>query len=93
MEFSVPLLAFAILGALVVYKFFIYPTYFSPLARIPAANFSARFSSLWSNYIRWANIENETLYELHNKLGPIVRLGPNELSVNDYEGGLRPICK
>jgi unspecific monooxygenase len=92
MGFSITLLSFGVLGLLALYKFFIYPAFLSPLARIPAANFSARFSSFWSNYIRWANIENNALYELHRRLGPIVRLGPNELSVDCYEGGLKTIC-
>lgn len=31
------------------------------------------------------------MYELHKRRGPILRIGPNELSVNCYEGGLRTI--
>jgi hypothetical protein len=93
MALNIPLLGCAVVTLLAFYKFFIYPAFISPLSKIPAANFSAHFSSIWSNYIRWANLENNTLYELHLKLGPIVRLGPNELSVNTYEGGLKTICE
>jgi hypothetical protein len=74
-----------------LWKFVLYPTFFSPLAKIPAANWHARFCPLWSYYIKWANIENETTYQLHLKHGNIVRMGPSELSVNCYEGGLKTI--
>lgn len=93
MTVSVAILGCGVLVVLAVYKVFLYPVFLSSLAKIPAANFSARFSPLWINYIRWANLENNTLYQLHQRLGPIVRLGPNELSVDCYEGGLKTICK
>lgn len=73
------------------YKFIIHPVFLSPLSKIPAAHPTSHISPLWIYYIRWANIENRTLYELHKKKGPILRLAPNELSVNCYEGGLKTI--
>lgn len=76
---------------LLVHKYFIYPAFLSPLAKIPAANLTTRFSSLWLHYIRYTNQENKTTYELHKRKGPIIRIAPNELSVNCYEGGLRTI--
>ncbi|KAK0640215.1 Cytochrome P450 monooxygenase azaI [Lasiodiplodia hormozganensis] len=79
----------AVLAAL--YRYVLYPAFFSPLAKIPAANFSARFSNLWLRYIRYFEIENRTVYALHAKHGPIVRLGPNELSINCVEEGIKTI--
>ncbi|KAB2579274.1 Cytochrome P450 3A12 [Lasiodiplodia theobromae] len=79
----------AVLAAL--YRYVLYPAFFSPLAKIPAANFSARFSNLWLRYIRYMEIENRTVYALHVKHGPIVRLGPNELSINCVEEGIKTI--
>ena len=29
--------------------------------------------------------------DAHVRCGPVVRLGPNEVSVNDVDGGLKPI--
>ncbi|KAL2149345.1 hypothetical protein VTH82DRAFT_8693 [Thermothelomyces myriococcoides] len=81
---------FAILG----YQYVVYPAVFSPLARIPNAHWSAPFSRVWILWIRWAHRENRTLYRVHRRLGPVVRVGPNELSINDldsvrtvYQGG------
>lgn len=86
MEPSIKLLAALVLLCAAVYKFFIYPAFLSPLSKIPAANFTARFSPLWMHYIRYTQQENETTYRLHKKHGPVVCTGPNELSVNCYDG-------
>ncbi|KAL2171261.1 hypothetical protein VTG60DRAFT_3367 [Thermothelomyces hinnuleus] len=81
---------FAILG----YRYVVYPAVFSPLACIPNAHWSAPFSRAWILWIRWAHRENRTLYRAHRRLGPVIRVGPNELSINDldsvrtvYQGG------
>ncbi|KAK4505818.1 hypothetical protein PRZ48_003783 [Zasmidium cellare] len=87
---TIPILLL-VLPLLALYHYLLYPLLFSPLCKIPAANPFASISSLWILYIRWLNIENQTLLRLHEKLGPIVRLAPNELSVNCYEGGLKTI--
>lgn len=91
MAFSVPTVA-AIAGLLaLLYKYILYPTFLSPLSKIPAANFTAHFSPLWKHYIIYTKQDNESTYQLHEKLGPIVRMGPNELSVNCYEDGSKSI--
>ncbi|EOD44572.1 putative cytochrome p450 protein [Neofusicoccum parvum UCRNP2] len=74
-----------------IYRYIVYPAFLSPLAKIPAAHFSAHFSSLWLKYIRYHNIENRTVQALHEKYGPIVRLGPSELSINCYDEGLKTV--
>lgn len=83
------LLAGASLVAL--YKYLVHPAFLSPLAKVPAANFCARLSTLWISYIRWRNVENRAVLALHAKHGPIVLLGPNEVSINCYEGGLKTV--
>lgn len=92
MEFSSPtFIAFSLVAAIAIIKLYIYPAFISPLSKIPSAHPTASFSPLWSYYIRYANIENNTLYRLHKAKGPIVRLGPNELSVNCYDEGLKTV--
>ena len=73
--------------ALVVY-FFIYPAFFSPLSKldIPNADPLAKYTPLWILWRRFTKRENKTLYKAHKVFGPIVRLGPNEISVNSLEG-------
>lgn len=87
------LLTVAAIGTLFVaiYKFLIHSVFLSPLSKIPAAHPSCHVSPLWIYYIRWSNVANRTLYELHREKGPILRLAPNELSVNCYEGGLKTV--
>ena len=66
--------------------------YFSnPLRKVPAAHPLAPFTSLWMSWVRWRKIENATLKEAHDRLGPIVCLGPGEVSVNCVKGGIRDV--
>ncbi|KAF2493448.1 cytochrome P450 monooxygenase-like protein [Lophium mytilinum] len=63
----------------------------SPLGRLPAAHWTARFSSLWINLQRYRSHENAAIWGAHRRFGPIVQLGPNEVSVNCVQGGLREV--
>jgi len=63
----------------------------NPLRRIPAAHPLAHFTSLWIASVRWRSIENATLKAAHGRLGPIICLGPEEISVNCVKGGIREI--
>jgi hypothetical protein len=63
----------------------------NPLRKIPAAYPLAHFTSVWIYYVRWRSIENATLKAAHARLGPIICLGPNEISVNCVKGGIREV--
>ena len=63
----------------------------SPLRAIPAAHPLAAYTSLWIYWIRYRSLENRTLKAAHARLGPVVRLGPREVSVNCVAGGVREI--
>jgi hypothetical protein len=63
----------------------------NPVRKIPAAHPLAPFTSLWISSIRWRRIENATLKEAHDRLGPIICLGPKEISVNCVKGGIRDV--
>ena len=63
----------------------------NPLRQIPAAHPLARFTGLWISWVRWRGIENATLRAAHRRLGPIVCLGPREISVNCVKGGVRDV--
>lgn len=82
-----------ILGALsaVIYKYILYPALLSPLARIPNAHFTAPISSAWITWRRFIATNNQTIQAAHEKLGPIVRLGPNEISINCVDGGIKTV--
>jgi cytochrome P450 len=63
----------------------------NPVRKIPAAHPLAPFTSLWISWIRWRKIENATLKDAHERLGPVVCLGPEEISVNCVKGGIRDV--
>ncbi|KAI1473054.1 cytochrome P450 [Daldinia caldariorum] len=91
---SATLTATLTLAAILIYKYIIYPTVFSPLSRIPTPHWSCSISPAWILWTRFNSRENRTLHAAHQQYGPIVRLGPNELSVNSvdavktiYQGG------
>jgi cytochrome P450 len=70
-----------------IYKYFLYPGFISPLSKVPRAHFSVPFTSIW---IRWKRPKGtnaiQTLLAAHKKHGPIVRLSPHELSVASLDG-------
>ncbi|EFQ95282.1 hypothetical protein PTT_06732 [Pyrenophora teres f. teres 0-1] len=63
----------------------------NPLRKVPAAHPLAHFTSLWIHAVRWRGVENTTLKAAHDRLGPIVCLGPREISVNCVKGGIRDV--
>jgi hypothetical protein len=83
---SIPLLFLATLIPLIAYKFLIYPAFISPLAKVPNAHWSAPYSPLWILRTRFRVRENRVVHAAHLKSGPVIRLAPNELSINDLAG-------
>lgn len=84
------LVALAIAG-LALYKVVIYPCFISPLAKIPNAHWSVPISPGWMLWRRFCMQNNRTIQAAHERLGPIVRLGPSEISVNCVDGGIKSV--
>jgi len=84
-------LATAVLGLFSVFTYLIHPLFISQTRHIPAAHWSARFSQLWILWIRYCEVEVKTIHSAHEKLGPVVLLAPNEISVNSFKGGIQAI--
>lgn len=91
LSLNVPLLTGGIFVIILVYKFLIHPLFVSPLARIPSAHPLAGITPLWMLWIRYRGRELQTIHEAHQKLGPIIKLGPNEVSVNCLKGGIQTV--
>jgi cytochrome P450 len=87
----IPLAAAILLLSLALYRYIIYPIFFSPLSKVPSAHWSSPISSLWILNLRRLEQQTPIIHDLHKRLGPIIRLGPNDLSVNCVDGGLRSI--
>lgn len=76
---------------LALYRYIVEPLFFSPLSKIPNAHWSSPFSDIWILLIRYRLKENRTLLSLHQKNGPILRLGPNDISINTIDNGVKTI--
>lgn len=85
------LLVSAALGAIAVYQLIICPLFLSPLANIPAVHPLAKLSSLYMLWLRFVDDENDTVFAAHQKYGDVVRLGPQELSVNCVDDGIKTV--
>ncbi|KIW02531.1 uncharacterized protein PV09_06329 [Verruconis gallopava] len=92
MAFStLALILFVLASCRFLWTTVLYPVFFSPLSRIPAAHPLARVTSLWITYIRWSRREIRTIHAAHGRLGPIILLGPREISVNCVKGGIQTV--
>ncbi|KAK5291153.1 Na+/H+ antiporter, partial [Cryomyces antarcticus] len=88
---NISVFAFILLCVVVIYKYLVHPTFLSPLSRIPNAHPSSHLSPLWILWIRYTGRENRTVFAAHESNGPVIRLGPNEVSVNCVDGGIRTV--
>ncbi len=82
---SLTIVGVSLLLLLLLYRYIIFPTFLSPLSKIPNAHFSAPILPLWFWSKRRTGTGVRTLLALHEKHGPVVRLAPNEISVNSAE--------
>lgn len=70
------------LGALVIHQLN------HPLRKYPAPNFFVTLPYVGEIWFAWLTLKGNpdtTLRELHRKLGKVVRIGPNEVSIDDSE--------
>lgn len=61
---------------------FVYNVFFHPLHRIPGP-FFAKLTRLWLFWHDFGGNPHTKIRSLHQKLGPLVRISPNEVSVDD----------
>lgn len=84
-----PLVVYSSTGTLLVllvYHYVIYPTFLSPLSKIPKAHITCSFLPLWIRWYRRGGREGlHAILAAHEKHGPIVRLAPNEVHVASPE--------
>jgi cytochrome P450 len=87
----VPGVTAGLLLCFALYRYILQPTFFSRLSNIPAAHWSARYLPFWIWYHRYHARNNATTLAAHEAYGSIVLLGPNELSINCVDNGIRTI--
>ncbi|KAF2400739.1 cytochrome P450 [Trichodelitschia bisporula] len=83
------------LGAIVfcvfLYNNLIRPLFLTPLSRIPSAHPLAHITGLWILWIRFRSQENRTIDSAHKAFGPVIKLSPNEISINCVNGGIKTV--
>jgi hypothetical protein len=73
---------FYFLPLMPILAYIVYQRFLSPLSSIPGP-FSAKLNNLWITYHSWKGDTHRTMIALHHRHGPLVRTGPNEVSVSD----------
>ncbi|MCJ1384598.1 hypothetical protein MMC17_007716 [Xylographa soralifera] len=68
-----------------IYHYIILPVFISPLSKIPNAHLTS-FLPFWIWWKRRTGFENRSIFAAHQKHGPIIRLGPTEVSVASLDG-------
>ncbi|RDH36959.1 benzoate 4-monooxygenase cytochrome P450 [Aspergillus welwitschiae] len=86
---STPMTSAGLYLALILIVYSIYQRYLHPLAKYPGP-FLACLTDLWQVYQFLTLKQPYTLTELHEKYGPIVRYGPDKLSIT-HEGAIQAI--
>ncbi|CAK7226459.1 hypothetical protein SBRCBS47491_006239 [Sporothrix bragantina] len=71
-----------LLGFVVASYLVPYLTTYGSLRRIPGP-FVAKYSDFWLMLTARRGFRSEVVHEAHRKLGPVVRLAPNHVSIND----------
>lgn len=61
--------------------FVLLPIWSSCTQKIPNAHPLAPYTQLWILYCRWCGEEIHVVRQAHERLGPVVRLGPQEVSI------------
>ena len=69
-----------------LYRDILHPALISPLSKLPAAHPTSHFTSTWIWWRRRTGRESRSIFAAHQRCGPIVRLGPNEVSIASQEG-------
>jgi hypothetical protein len=68
-----------------------YQLFLHPLAKYPGSPLAA-LTNLWKAYRSYSRTLHDELLRLHGRLGPIIRIGPNNLHFWDA-WAIAPLCK
>lgn len=82
MQRLLPTWTLPILGIFAVAARLVYNKYGYGISSVPGP-FLAAWTDLWRFFIAWGRHAEQTHVRLHEKYGPLVRLGPNSVSISD----------
>ena len=89
MAHPVALATLTVLFLWIVYKTIV--VLYSPLNAIPNAHFTAPLSRLWILWVKATGKQYSACLAAHRRLGPVIRIGPRELSVGSVEGCVQTV--
>lgn len=72
------------IGAIILLGYFLGSGFLSSTAKVPGPWYT-KFTSLWIKYQEFTANRRESIHKLHTVYGPIVRLGPNEISFTSLD--------
>ncbi|KAJ6005329.1 hypothetical protein N7451_003273 [Penicillium sp. IBT 35674x] len=72
------------IGAIVLFGYFLGSGFLSSTSKLPGPWYT-RFTSLWIKYQEFTANRRDSIHKLHSIYGPVVRLGPNEISFTSLD--------
>ncbi|KAK1451217.1 hypothetical protein CCUS01_11003 [Colletotrichum cuscutae] len=87
---ALPFVAILLLFGVFLFQL-VYRTFTGGLSKIPSAHWTCSFSPIWILWQRYHGKELKAVLEAHKRLGKIVRVAPQEISISDYETGVRQV--
>ena len=70
--------------AILLLGYFVVHAVISPVSKVPGP-MHTRFTSLWIKFQEFTANRRESVHRLHQIYGPVVRLGPNEVSFTSVD--------
>jgi hypothetical protein len=71
-------------GAILLFGYIVIQDIISPVSKVPGPWYT-RFTSFWIKYQEFTANRRESVHRLHQLYGPVVRLGPNEVSFTSLD--------
>jgi hypothetical protein len=86
MSLHTALLPALALAGFLLYRYLLYPAFFSPLAKIPTPHPLAGVVRFWLSSKERSGCQARSLLEAHRRHGPVIRVEPNHVHVASLDG-------
>jgi cytochrome P450 len=70
----------------ICYRYVLYPAFLSPLSKIPSSHPTASILPVWFWWKERTNCQARSLFDAHQRKGPVMRVEPNHVSVASLDG-------
>jgi cytochrome P450 len=76
----------ALVLAFLFWRYLLYPAFISPLSKIPTAHPIVSILPIWLWWKERKGCQARSIFEAHQRHGPVVRVGPNEVHLASLDG-------